>query len=215
VTRAGLRLTAIALAAWLLCFAVLARWGTWLPFAGVGAVLAVFAFQMQVLPAALLRPSLRRVGAGVFGGALMVAFTHVVYALLAQVVPSVLPATWELFWLLNVTGFSASERGALIVLIASCEEVLFRGPLLRAAARSQHRSRRFTRRELTRMLAFAAAYALTTVPLRSPLLTLCAFVCGSVWSLMGIVSGSLLIPILMHVIWDLGVLLFWPVATLR
>jgi uncharacterized protein len=216
VTRRSTRraLFALALLVWLACFEVLARWVTWLPFAFAGPALAALAFRSQAVPIGWLRPSLARCGAGLLAGVIMVVLTHVFYALLAAVVPGVLPATRELFVLLNVVGFSPLQRALLIVLIASCEEVLFRGPLLESAkASAEHRPRRLTRGEARRIVGFASAYAITTAPLGNNLLIVCAFLCGTLWGLMGIEAGSLTVPILAHVVWDLGVLLAWPLAT--
>jgi len=144
----------------------------------------------------------------------MVILTHVVYALLAAGIPFVLPATGELFVLLNVVGFSSAQRAVLIVLIASCEELLFRGPVL-ASARTgaEHRTGHLTRKEVRRIFGFAAVYAVTTAPLGNSLLIVCAFVCGSVWGALGVEARSLTVPILAHVVWDLGVLLVWPLPT--
>jgi membrane protease YdiL (CAAX protease family) len=41
---------------------------------------------------------------------------------------------------------------------------------------------------------------------------LCAFVCGTVWATLRVATGSIVVPILAHVLWDLGVLLVWPLA---
>ena len=208
------RLAGAALAAWVVCFGVLARLGTWLPFAFAGTALTAVMLRRQEVSIALLRPSGWRIAAGVIGGAIMVGLTHVAYLAVSAAVPSVLPATEELFELLNVSGFSPPERAALIALIASCEEVLFRGPLLGSLRRDEKRDGwRLDWPATGRTLAFAAAYAVTTVPLANPLLLLCAFVCGSIWGALAIASGSLTVPILVHVIWDLGVLIVWPLPT--
>jgi len=208
------RLAPIASIAWLLGFGVLARWGTWLPFAFAGAILTVLMLRTGAVGVETLRPSRRHFAIGVFTGALMVLLTHLAYAAVAALVPSVLPATRELFWLLNVEGFSAPERATLIVVIASCEEVLFRGPLLGSGRAARKFGKwRFERPHLSRVCAWAAAYALTTLPLASPLLTLCAFVCGGIWGVLAVATGSLTVPILVHAIWDLGVLIVWPLTT--
>jgi len=212
VTRARAYI-ALSLAVWVACFAVLARTGTWLPFAFSGVTLVAVGVFVRAVPVGLLWASPRRVAAGLVSGGVMVLLTHLAFALLVAGVPGIRYATLELFDLLNVIGFSPTERTALIVLVASCEELIFRGPLLDLAPRPAERSwRRPTRQELVRVASFAAAYALTTVPLASPLLVLCALLCGSLWGLMTVVSSSLTVPLLAHVIWDLGVLVVWPLS---
>lgn len=212
MTRAGLRLWVLALFMWTLCFVVLDRLGTWAPFAFVGLFLASLALSQRIVPRSLLWPSPARTTVGVAAGALMVVGTHLAYRAIVTFAPPVAGATRELLVLLNVGGFSTAERALLIVLIASCEEVLFRGLLPSFATASSRRPHWPSSRELVQVLASATLYALTTLALKSPLLVLCALVCGSLWGLLRVVTGSLVAPLLAHVAWDLGVLVLWPLA---
>lgn len=208
-------ITWLALGAWFSCFGVLARYGTWLPFGVVGALLALATIQLRVVRAASLRLSLKHIGLGLVSGLVMVVLTHAGYGLLAVVLPSVLPATGTLFGLLDAVGLSNGARATLIVVIASCEEVLFRGPLLAVPARELTRAWPLAPGAFARVASFAVAYALTTAPLRSPLLVLCALVCGCIWGMLTLLSRALTVPILAHAIWDLGVLLIWPLVARR
>ena len=203
---------ALALVGWVSCFAVLAHFGTWTPFAFVGLGLASLAVSQRVVPRSLLQPSFASTTLGIAGGALMVVGTHLAFRAVVSFAPPVAAATRQLLVLLNVAGFSPGVRALLIVLIASCEEVLFRG-LPSFAAAGSNGPHWPSRRELAQILALAAVYALTTLPLGNALLVLCAFLCGSLWGLMGIATGSLVVPLLAHVVWDVGVLLVWPLAT--
>ena len=212
MTRAGLRLWVCAVCAWTLCFVVLQRWGTWTPFAFVGVTLVGVAVSLGVVPHALLRPSLARTTVGVAGGALMVVGTHLAYRAVVAFAPPVAGATRQLLSLLNVAGFSPAVRALLIVLIASCEELIFRGLLPTSAAAGKSLPHLPSSRELAQIVAFAGVYAFTTLPLGSPLLVLCALACGSLWGFMRVATGSLVAPVLAHVVWDLGVLLVWPIA---
>lgn len=213
MTRTGLRLALVSVLAWLGCFFVLERRATWTPFAFVGLLLAALSLVLNAVPRSLLRPSRSRVALGLLCGTAMVVLTHLAFTAVTALVPAVRGATRELLALLNVVGFSAGDRAGLIVVIATCEEVLFRGPLPSAyRARGDAPLRWLNRGESARALAFAAVYALTTAPLGSPLLILCAFVCGSAWGVMRLASGSLVVPVLAHAIWDLGVLIVWPLA---
>lgn len=214
MTRLGLRLFALTLVSWTLCFAALRHLGTWAPFAFVGIFLATFSLSQHVVPRALLKPSRASVAAGVAAGALMVVATHLAFRVIVTLSPVVAAGTGQLLHLLNVTGFSSAVRSMLIVLIASCEEVTFRGLLPASSSTSSTRPHWPSHRERKQILAFAVAYALTTLPLGSPLLVLCALTCGSLWGLMRIATGSLVVPLLAHVIWDLGVLVVWPLVDL-
>ena len=213
MTRWGLRCLVLALSAWTLCFVVLRHVGTWTPFAFVGLGLATLVVSQRVVPRSLLRPSLASMTLGIAGGALMVVGTHLAFRAVVSFAPPVAAATRQLLVLLNVAGFSPGVRALLIMLIASCEEVLFRGLLPSFATPGSRGPHWPSRRELAQILALAAVYALTTLPLGNALLVLCAFLCGSLWGLMGIATGSLVVPLLAHVVWDVGVLLLWPLAT--
>lgn len=212
MTRSGLRLLVLALFVWTLCFVGLQRLGTWTPFAFVGLLLTSVALSQGIVPRSMLWPSLARATVGLTAGALMVVGTHLAYRTIVMLAPPVAVATRELLVLLNVGGFSTAVRALLIVLIASCEEVLFRGLLPSSATAGSRRPHWPSSRELVQILASAALYALTTLALGSPLLVLCALVCGSIWGLLRVVTGSLVAPLLAHVAWDLGVLILWPLA---
>jgi membrane protease YdiL (CAAX protease family) len=207
-----LRLWVCALCAWTLCFVVLQRLGTWIPFAFVGVMLVSVAVSRSVVPRALLRPSLALTLVGLASGAFMVFGTHLAYRALAAFAPPVAGATQHLLNLLNVAGFSPAVRALLIVLIASCEELVFRGLLPTSATVGKNLPHLPTSHELTQIVAFAGVYAFTTLPLGSPLLVLCALACGSLWGFMRVATGSLVTPLLAHVVWDLGVLIVWPIA---
>lgn len=209
-----LGMLALATLAWAVGFAALARLGTWTPFALAGPALAVAALLFGAVSAAALRPSPWTVGSGLFVGVVMVVLTRVAYAVVAPRLPWARSATSELLDLLNVGGFSLAARAGLIAVIATSEEVLFRGALPSShAARGRPRLLGSARADLARVVIFAAGYALPTLVLGSPLLVVCAFVCALVWGSLRLASGSLVAPIVAHVIWDLGVLVVWPLAT--
>jgi len=204
---------ALALVGWVSCFAVLAHFGTWTPFAFVGVLLVALAVQSSAVPLAQFSPSRHAVLIGVGAGVSMVLLTHLAYSWLSAAFPGLRSGTLELLSLLNVVGFSPSTRAALIVVIASCEEVLFRGLLPGSNRAAQQGLSWPLAPEFGAIVGCSVAYALTTVPLGSPLLVLCALVCGIVWSILRVATGSLLVPILTHVLWDLGVLLIWPLPS--
>lgn len=70
---------ALALLGWLCCFAVLARLGTWTPFAFVGVMLVVPTVRCAAVPLTQFRPSARLVLLGLAAGVLMVLLTHLAY----------------------------------------------------------------------------------------------------------------------------------------
>lgn len=209
----GRVLLALAILAWLACFAILQRFGTWHQFAGAGVILAALSLVLRVVPAGLLRPSWREVGLGAVAGLLMVVVTHAAYATTASLLPTWHEETTRLFAFLRVGSFSSGARAALIVVIATCEEILFRGPLAGSdAARDSDHPRIVDGAGYRRLAAYAGAYAVATATLGSPLLLLCAFLCGVAWGVLRVQAASLVVPIVAHVIWDLGVLVLWPLT---
>ncbi|HYQ46699.1 MAG TPA: CPBP family intramembrane glutamic endopeptidase [Polyangiaceae bacterium] len=205
-------LMVIALFAWLLCFGVLAQLGTWTPFAFVGVLLVALALRSSAVPLSQFHPSRQSLLLGLGAGAAMVLSTQLAYAWLSVAFPALRSSTLGLLFLLNVVGVSPPARAALIVVIASCEEVLFRG-LLPGSTRAAHQALRVPlAQEFRGLVLWSVVYALTTVPLKSPLLVLCAFVCGALWGTLRLATGSILVPILAHVAWDLGVLVIWPLT---
>ncbi len=190
----------------MLSFAVLARFDTWVPFAITGPALTGVALLTRVIPARLLAPSFATVSSGLGVGLVMLGLTHVAYAVVAPLVPGARAGTASLVALVNVGGFSPMARAGLVVVIATCEEVIFRGPLplnTRASGPSRWGL-------VAQATAFSAVYAAACFPLGSLLLLLVAFLCGLAWSALRIASRSLAAPIIAHVVWDLGVLVVWP-----
>ncbi len=203
----------LGLATWLVSFTVLARSGTWAPFAAGGAALAAAAILTGRETRALLRPSFATASVGAGAGLLLVAFTHAGFALASSASPALRAAAGRLFVLLEVGGYSPVARSALIVLIAGCEEIVFRGALLGPPRRRTEGPWRSAGREdLLRVAGLAAAYALAMATLGSGLLLLVAFGCGLAWGWLRVGTRSLVPPILAHVVWDLGVLVFWPLV---
>jgi len=196
-------LLALSIAIWLAGFAVLRRHDTWSILAVAGPALAALALLSDPAARRLLRPSPSRIAAGLLAGAVMVLATRAAFALLVSVTPGARTATLQLFELLSVWDVSPATRAALIAVIASCEEVVFRGAIAGPAS---------PKIDLLRVLALAAGYALATLTLGSPLLVACAFACGVAWGMLRVATGSLLVPILAHVTWDLALLVVWPLA---
>jgi membrane protease YdiL (CAAX protease family) len=208
-----LAMLALAAAAWLAGFALLPPLASWTSFAIAGSALTALALVFDADTRALLHPSLATMALGLGVGLLMAAFTHVAFAAVAPLLPQALTATERLFALLHVGNFTPPTRAGLIVIVATCEEVLFRGPLAGPPDGSDdpplHRP---GRDDLLRVVALAAVYALATATLGSSLLVVCAFGCAIVWGLLRVATRSLVAPIVAHVVWDLFVLVVWPLV---
>lgn len=203
----------LAVVLWLSCFALLRALGTWAPFALAGVSLAAVTLWVDADARALLRPSWRAAIAGVATGLLMVALTHLAFDILSPRMPGMRAAAERLLALARLGDFSAAARAALIVVIAGCEEVIFRGALLCEPANAEGaRTKRLDRGDALRIAWLSAVYAAAMVTLGSTLLLVCAFGCGLVWGALRVSTRSLLAPMLAHVIWDVGVLIAWPLV---
>jgi membrane protease YdiL (CAAX protease family) len=194
---------ALATVVWLAGFVVLASFGTWLPLALAGPALATLAIAGDARTRDLLRPRPGRIALGIVAGLLMVGLSHGAFAAVAAWVPAARPALERLMGLSWGDGLSPAMRAGLIVLVAASEEIVFRGAVLAPASP----------RAAGRVLALAALYAFSMAPLRSGLLVLVAFLCGALWGALRLQTRSLVVPILAHVTWDLGVLVLWPPAS--
>jgi len=209
------RLAMLALAAgsWLAGFAVLPPLASWTSFAIAGPALTALALLSDADTRALLRPSFLTVALGLGVGLLMAALTHLAFATVTPFLPQALTATKRLFDLLHVGHFTPAARAGLIVVVATCEEVIFRGVLAGpSGARDDPPVHRPRRDELLRVLFLAAVYALATATLGSSLLVVCAFGCAIVWGLLRVATRSIVAPIVAHVVWDLFVLVVWPLV---
>jgi membrane protease YdiL (CAAX protease family) len=212
--RTALRLLwlALALAAWLICFVMLVRFGTWFAFALAGAALVALALRFDPALLGLLRPSVAKLAIGFLLGALMVLLTHMAFAVVTTRLPGARTAALRLYGLLNASGFPPAACAALVVVIATCEEVLFRGVLTGRDPLADRNGLQglVTWRGLGGIVVLAACYAAATLPLGSFALAGCALLCGTAWGGLCVATRSLVPAIVAHVVWDLGVLFAWP-----
>lgn len=203
-------LFALSLLAWFVSFFVLRQLGTWAQFAVAGPALAAAVLAIDAETRALLRGSYRDVAIGIAAGMTMVALTHAAFFIVSAWMPEVRASTAWLLRFVDVAGFPPALRTGLIVLIASSEEVIFRGAQLGVSGR-----RRLTSRDVLRVIGLSAAYAASMISLGSALLVACAFACGCVWAALRLATGSLATAMVAHVLWDLGVLIVWPLIESR
>ena len=212
----GRLLFALGMAVWLASFALLLRLGTWIQFAVAGVALAGLAVATDPDTRALLRPSRRSAAIGLCAGVLLTVLTHAAFALATWRTPEVRAATDWLFRLAYSDAIALPARALLIMVIAGSEEVVFRGTLLGALpARGARALQPLGRGDLLRIVTLSAAYALSMLTLGSALLVACAFACGVAWAGLRVATRSLIAPIVAHVVWDLGVLIMWPLVELR
>ncbi|MFW6067220.1 MAG: CPBP family intramembrane glutamic endopeptidase [Myxococcota bacterium] len=212
-----LAMLGLTVVGWLGSFAALRQWGTWAPFVAVGPGLAAWWLWRDVPARRLLRSTWAGTAAGLLAGVLMVALTHLVFALVAPRVPEVRAATEALFRTFEAGGafgdFPAGPRVGLVLLVAASEEILFRGVLLGDPrgwrGRGAHPPDGLG---WTRIALLAAVYGASTLTLGSWVLPVVALACGMLWGALRVVTGSVVPPIVTHGTWHVGILVLWPLV---
>jgi hypothetical protein len=195
------RLALLVVAVWSLGATFAAHVGVWI---GVGSVaVALGAFVLARVPAvrARLRPRPRDVAAGAAAALLLVAGTYALSPVLGR-------SPWFAQELRALYGaFQAAGTGAAAVALAPVvlgEELAWRGVVQEVA---EQRVGRTSAAVLT-----AVAYALAHAPTGSSLLVVTALGCGLVWGWLRAATGSLVPSVVCHLIWDVVVLLLFPLA---
>lgn len=194
---------AIGMLLWLLSAAAAARIGFWAAFGtaaialGAGALLVDRSLLRALWP---LRASQLLIGAA-SGGAMALA-AALLYPAVVAAVPWVARDTSGLY-----RSFAALTLGqaalALLPIIVG-EELLWRGLVPQAFLQRLPAS--------AAVLLGATAYGLCNLPTGSPVLSLTAFCCGLVWFGLRVATGSLVAPLISHLVWNLLVLFVHPLA---
>lgn len=183
--------------------------GIWFGVGGtaLGLGLAAFLFARATL-IPRLRPSGRLIAWGLAAAAGMIVVTYGLYplalrgpAFLTAGVPSlyVIFRAAEPFWV---------TRAVLPFIILS-EELVWRGVVLEAMLR-RWPSSRITPAAV--VLLSGVVYAAAHAPAGSPTLTVVALACGVYWSALRVLTGSLVPPLVSHLVWDLMVLALRPLS---
>jgi uncharacterized protein len=194
----------LASVAWLLAFSLGARAGHLYGVLGtLAALLVVWTLARSAELRAALRPKATHVVAGLALGVITLVLTHAAFPLVARLVPGVMDEVARLYGVAQIT--PAALAGVALIIVA--EEVLWRGALPRAL--EAHVSRHAA------ALLATASYTAAQLGAGSWLLGLAALGLGALWMLCARLSGALVMPLLCHAVWTLGVLGFWPLAVAR
>jgi membrane protease YdiL (CAAX protease family) len=165
----------------------------------VSAVVLVF-YRRQAR--AWFRLRVRDVLTGVLVGSAMTALTYPIYRLAVALLPRLEPVVSGLY--------RSSHKGPLslavlwVLLIIAAEELLFRGAWLLALEGYMSKGAALG----LSVLLYAGAQAFSG----SLIVGLLALCCGALWSLERVWTGSLIAPLLSHMIWTPVVILLYPVV---
>jgi hypothetical protein len=185
----GLVLAAIA---WGLLFA-LGRDGFWPRAAAAGATIGAYGLVAQHDELGrLLRPSVVEVVIGIAAAAVLWAVFWIGDRLVTRLVPKLSAEVDDLY---AVRGETTSARMPFVLaVIGPAEELFWRGLVQQRAG----------------VAVALVAYAVVHVWERKPVLLLAALVGGGFWGALFAWRGTLVAPIVSHLLWDLAIIVWFP-----
>ena len=168
--------------------------------------LAVFSGVVAAICFALDRTALTRrfrvrlssLAIGIVGGVVMALATHALYAATSSLLPGVRAPVIALYSVLR-QGLTGPGAVVALFLVVAAEEVIFRGVVLELQGKTA-----------VRVALATGIYALAQVGMAEPLLVLVGALCGVVWSAERIWRGDLVAPLATHLVWDLLVMVLFP-----
>lgn len=191
------------IAAW---FGLIQRFGQGDVYSVIGPfACAVCAVSIAIDPRAVQRwlaPHARAVLIGLGVGVTMTALTYPVFRLAVAVYPDLEPQVQGLY--IGARSTTLPHALAWMSAIILAEELMFRGAWPAALERWMPRRGAF--------LVSLITYALAQFGTGSWIVVGMAAVCGSIWTLQRLYTGSLLSPLIAHLIWSPTVILLYPVT---
>jgi membrane protease YdiL (CAAX protease family) len=144
----------------------------------------------------------RAVFVGVATGVAMTLATYPMFRFAAELVPGLDVTVESLYAAARARDLSHALAWTALIIVA--EEVLWRGLVLDVLDERVPRS-------LASALSIAS-YALAQLGSGSLIVLLLALVCGTIWTVQRRVTGSIVAPLITHLIWSPAVILLWPVT---
>jgi membrane protease YdiL (CAAX protease family) len=140
---------------------------------------------------------------GIGTGLLMAVLTKLCYPLAVALLPQLAPAVADLYTYLAQSPGPVAALPVLVLVVVA-EEGVWRGVLIDAFPPSLN--------VIAVVLCSALIYSLPHLAGRSLILFGVAFVCGTIWGLLRVATGSVWVPVLSHLAWNLNVFVFFPLA---
>ncbi len=198
----------LALGAWLIGFAWVARTGSWMPLAVLQVAVATRLVVGDPGTRRLFAPRAMAFAVGVSAALLTVVATYALFGPISQTAPEFSTGTRHLYGILRSEGYAPLPLLIVIMIVVVAEEIVWRGRLLGTDPDVAARPIPW---QVAQALLYAAVYGFAHATSGSILLSFIAFGFGTVWGLLRIATGSLWAPIIAHALWDVAVLVLWPV----
>jgi membrane protease YdiL (CAAX protease family) len=190
----------------LVWFLLIQRFGSGDVYAVIGPyACAVSILLIGLRPRAVadgLKPRWRAIGIGLAVGVAMTVLTYPAFRLAAAAFPSLEGHVQSLYSGARSTTLPRALAWVVSVIVA--EELLFRGALPDTLSRYVP--------ERSAYAISLVVYMLAQLGTGSLIVTSMAAVCGAIWTLERRLSGSLLAPLISHLLWTPCVILLYPVT---
>jgi membrane protease YdiL (CAAX protease family) len=163
----------------------------------LGSCLYVYGAELK----RLAMPSGREVCLGLACGVLMAGLTQLAYPIGEAILPGL--SAWVAPLYSNLRQPPGPYLALpILVLVVVAEECVWRGLLIDML------QRRYSDSQV--VLLSTALYAIPHLFSGSWLLMGVVLICGVIWSRLRLMTGSLVVPLLTHLVWDLGVFVMFP-----
>jgi membrane protease YdiL (CAAX protease family) len=199
----------LAVAAWLLGFLWIGQRGSWTLLVVLALLVAARLAAGDPETRRLLRPSRGGLALGLGGAALLVGATYGLFGPLGRLLPGLPGSTRGLYGLLNSAGYPPAGLALLVLVMSFAEEVAWRGRPLSGASAGTGRPGAGA---LLRVLLVGLLYGAASLTAGSPVLFALSAGCGIAWGLLRVLGRSLWPAIVAHALWDLAVLVGWPLS---
>lgn len=145
---------------------------------------------------------------GIVCGGLLLAASHVGYHLVSSVWPGIHRPVHALYSRVN------SPPGipwvfALLPIAVVAEEIFWRDEVITRMTQQSNPSD--IAATLMPIVVAAGVYALTVASSGSVILVIAAVILGILWGIQRVITGTLVVPVMTHLIWNVGLFFLWPV----
>jgi membrane protease YdiL (CAAX protease family) len=199
----------LAVAAWLLGFLWIGLRGSWAVLVVLALLVAARLVVGDPETRRLLRPSRGGFALGLVGAALLVGATYGLYGSISRLLPGLPGTTRGLYGLLNSAGYPPSGLALLVLVMSFAEEVAWRGRALSGATAA---APRLGAGALVWVVVVGLLYGAASLTSGSLVLFALSAGCGIAWGLLRVAGRSLWPAIVAHALWDLTVLVGWPLG---